>query len=313
MERTGLRQCLNCILVLAPRIEGKRVIPMIEVGREWVHPFGHLDPFKRFSPPPPVNQNICKYGRDISVVGIERKRSIEVHLSPVVLLSKKEDLGIDATRPGVVFIDVQSWLDLSKRIVQGHAGWRFKKGLTHDCPCDIGMGARIVRVERGRGAKPFPGLSQSAPIEAPPLFISQEDKVIRSNIRSLFSNGNVSACVFQAPGQDGDNRPRYLVLYGKNVFKPALVALAPELIAAFRIDELDGDPQFVAGLADAALDNVANTKLPSNQLDVDCLAFVDEARIARDHEKRLEPGQRRDDVFDHPVGEVRMLDADARA
>src|ERR1700737_2684618 len=194
MERTGLPQCLNCILVLAPRIEGKRVIPMIEVGREWVQPFGHLDPFKRFSPPPPINQKICKYGRDISVVGIERKRSIEVHLSPLVLVSEKEDLCKDAMRPRVVVIEVQSCLDLSKRIAQGHAGRRFKKGLTDDRPCDIGMGARIVRVERGRGGKPSPGLNQSPPIEAPPLFISQEDKVIRSNIRSLFSNGNVSAC-----------------------------------------------------------------------------------------------------------------------
>ena len=120
------------------------------------------------------------------------------------------------------------------------------------------MGARIVWVKRGRGAKPFPGLGQSAPIQAPPLFISQEDKVIRSNIRSLFSNGNVSACVFQAPRQGGDNRPRDLVLHGKDVFKPALVALAPELIAAFRIDELDCDPQFVGGLAYAALEDIAH-------------------------------------------------------
>src|SRR6266498_5126506 len=102
MERTGFLQCLDCALVLAPRIEGKRVIPMIEVGREWVQPFGHLDPSQRFSPPPPVNENVCKYGRDIGVVGIERQRSIEVHLSPVVLLSEKEELGKDAMRPGVV-------------------------------------------------------------------------------------------------------------------------------------------------------------------------------------------------------------------
>src|SRR5437763_8430231 len=162
MERTGLLQRLNRTLVLAPRIEGKRVIPMIEVGREWVQPFGHLDPPQRLSPPPPVNENVCKYGRDISVVGIERKRSIEMHLSPVVLLSEKEDLCKDAMRPGVVVIDVQSCLDLSQRIAQGHAGRRFKKGLTDDRPRDIGMGAGIVWVERGCGAKPLPGLGQSA-------------------------------------------------------------------------------------------------------------------------------------------------------
>jgi len=90
------------------------MIPVIEVGREWVQSFGHLDPSKRFSPPPPVNQNICKHGRDISVVGIERKRSIEVHLGPVVLPSKKEDLCKDAMRPSVAFIDVERRLDLSK-------------------------------------------------------------------------------------------------------------------------------------------------------------------------------------------------------
>jgi hypothetical protein len=37
------------------------------------------------------------------------------------------------------------------------------------------------------------------------------------------------------------------------------------------------------------------------------LALVDETRIARDHEQPLDARQTRNDVFDHPVGEILLL------
>src|SRR5258705_6129007 len=48
----------------------------------------------------------------------------------------------------------------------------------------------------------------------------------------------------------------------------------------------------------------SSTYRTPNLFDVDSLAFVGEGRVTGDNEQRLEPGQRCDDVFHHPVGEI---------
>src|SRR5437762_1884172 len=53
--------------------------------------------------------------------------------------------------------------------------------------------------------------------------------------------------------------------------------------------------------------HVADAQLSSDLLDIDSLALVGEARIARDDEKRFKARECGDDVFYHPIREVFLL------
>src|SRR5476649_2953360 len=74
------------------------------------------------------------------------------------------------------------------------------------------------------------------------------------------------------------------------------------------LDELPRDTNAVARLPHASFEDIADAELASDLLDVDGVAFVGEARISGDHEQRLEPRQRGDDVLDHAVGEVFLIE-----
>src|SRR6185437_16984962 len=114
-------------------------------------------------------------------------------------------------------------------------------------------------------------------LQAPPLLVSQENKVVCRHVRRRLPDGDIPAGALHPARQDGDDRPHDLVLHVEDVLELAVVALAPELISTLGIDKLDGDPQLLAGLADAAFDDVTNTELPSDLLDVDGPPLVFEA------------------------------------
>src|SRR6266480_5007982 len=73
------------------------------------------------------------------------------------------------------------------------------------------------------------------------------------------------------------------------------------------IDELAADTDLAASCSDAAFEHVPHTEFTADLLDVDSLALVGEARIARDDEQRFEPRERGDDVLDHTIREVFLL------
>src|SRR5215471_12663881 len=98
-----------------------------------------------------------------------------------------------------------------------------------------------------------------------------------------------------------------LVLHGEDVAEIAVVALGPNVIAGFRLDQLRGDPQPVAALADASFEHVAHAELASDLLHINRAAFVDEAAVACDDKEPPELRQRRGDVFDHAIGEDFLL------
>ena len=77
--------------------------------------------------------------------------------------------------------------------------------------------------------------------------------------------------------------------------------------ACNRIDQLPCDANFPRRLAHRPLEDVAHAKPSPDFLDIDRSAPEGEARIARDHEQRLEALQRGDDVFDDTVGKVFLL------
>jgi hypothetical protein len=73
------------------------------------------------------------------------------------------------------------------------------------------------------------------------------------------------------------------------------------------IDELSGDAHSICRFANAPFQQVAHPKLAPDLLRVNGASLVGEARVAGDDEQRLEPGQRRDDVFRNSVGKIILL------
>ncbi len=79
------------------------------------------------------------------------------------------------------------------------------------------------------------------------------------------------------------------------------------MVAGRAIDELRSDANAVAGFADAAFEDVAHAELAGDLLYIDGAALVGEAAVARDDEEPADSRQRRDDLLDHPVGEILLL------
>ena len=81
-----------------------------------------------------------------------------------------------------------------------------------------------------------------------------------------------------------DHMRRDLVLQIEDILKNAVIALGPEMGAGRGIDQLTGDAEPVARLADAALEHIAHAQFPRDLADVDGAALVGEGGIARDDE-----------------------------
>ncbi len=113
--------------------------------------------------------------------------------------------------------------------------------------------------------------------------------------------------MLQARFDDADNSLGDLILEIEDVVQGAVEAVGPEMRARFRLDQLSGDAQPIARFAYAALQHIAHAEFAPDLPDVDRLALVGEARIARDHEQPLDARQPGDDVLDHAVDEIFLL------
>ena len=76
---------------------------------------------------------------------------------------------------------------------------------------------------------------------------------------------------------------------------------------ALRLDQLAGDAHAISRLPDASLQHVAHAQFAPDLPDIESLALVGEARMARDHEQPFDPRQTGDDVLDHAVAEVFLI------
>ena len=132
--------------------------------------------------------------------------------------------------------------------------------------------------------------------------------------------GQVRVKAFGRPGpragdlglpQLRDERPhdavRHAILQLEQVVDPALEALGPQMRGSLRIDQLARDADPAAGPAHAAFEDVARPEVAADLLHVDRPALVGEGRVARDDEQVAVVRQGRDDLVDHPVGEIVLL------
>lgn len=67
------------------------------------------------------------------------------------------------------------------------------------------------------------------------------------------------------------------VLKRENVVKLAVISLNPQMNAGFRVNKLDSNAYAISNFAHTAFEQIAHVEISSNLLDVNRLAFVDEA------------------------------------
>src|SRR6185295_6509294 len=104
-----------------------------------------------------------------------------------------------------------------------------------------------------------------------------------------------------------NDRLRDFVLQRENVVELAIVALGPHMTARSAIDQLGGDANATAGLAHAALEQMAHLELPRSLWRIDMLALEREGGVARGDPERRDLAQVSDDVFADPVREILLL------
>jgi hypothetical protein len=118
-------------------------------------------------------------------------------------------------------------------------------------------------------------------------------------------------CFFLPATQDASQRGRDtlgdLVLDGEDIFELAVVALRPALIAVLDVDQLHVDPEAIAGLAHAALENRGDTQAPSHGADVHSRPTELERRAAGGDAEPIDVGQRVDQLLGEAVTEIVLV------
>src|SRR6516165_4557976 len=69
---------------------------------------------------------------------------------------------------------------------------------------------------------------------------------------------------------------RNLVLHREDIGEIAVVALGPDMLAGLGLDQLRGDPDTIAGFAQAACEHITHAQLAADLFHVDRSAFVSE-------------------------------------
>ena len=105
----------------------------------------------------------------------------------------------------------------------------------------------------------------------------------------------------------GDDLLGQFILNGENIVEIAIEAARPDMAAARRIDQLRGDADAIARLADAAFEDIANVERLGDLGDWRDGLLVKERRIARDDMQFRQFGEVGDDVFADAVGEIFLL------
>src|SRR4029077_6320020 len=136
---------------------------------------------------------------------------------------------------------------------------------------------------------------------------STEIKIIGGEVLWSSPRRHFNFCLIYLWLNSRDNGERYFVLKSKNVGQVTLKPVRPDVRACNRIDQLPCDANFPRRLPHRPLEDIAHAEPSPDLLDIDRSALEGEARIASDHEQRLEARQRGDDVFDDTVGKVFLL------
>ena len=170
------------------------------------------------------------------------------------------------------------------------------------------MGSGIIRLERRGLAKQRQRLIRLAWHKDAKMRKRAQIEIVGVETVRPLALGALDLGVQQARLDRADDAQGDLVLQFEDVVERAIIALGPDMRAARRRDQLRGDPHAVAGLAQAAFEDIAHAELAADLLQVDGPALVSEGRVAGDDMEPLKPRQAGDDVLDDAVDEIFLLE-----
>ncbi|MHC2164078.1 hypothetical protein ACVL5V_006499 [Bradyrhizobium ottawaense] len=176
--------------------------------------------------------------------------------------------------------------------------------MAHRC---IAVRKRIRRLERDRTFEQHERLGDLGWHAGINVRLGAQDEIIGIQAVRPLAPDPVDLGAPQAGCDRTDGRRCDVVLEGEDVFGPAVKSLGPYVHASRRIDQLTGDADQRAGLADTAFQHVAYAKFAADLLHVHRAALVRERGIPRDHEQPVDAREAGDDVVDHPVGKIVLL------
>jgi hypothetical protein len=107
--------------------------------------------------------------------------------------------------------------------------------------------------------------------------------------------------------QRGHHGAGDLVLDGEDIGQVAVEGLRPELVAIRGVDQLRGDAQSGAGLADASFQDMGHVELLAHGSQILALALEVEGRRTRSDVQAGDLDQGVDDLLRHAVGEVLLI------
>ena len=150
-------------------------------------------------------------------------------------------------------------------------------------------GTRVVRID-GHGSLTNANdallATDIAVVARDPIFPRHEIKVVRFGAVRLPLLKRLLFLGEKRHLQRFNDGLRYLVLDLEDVGEVPVVAVGPDVPARAAIDELRCDPHPVPGLADAALEDMADAQLACDVANIERLPFELERRIPRDYLQR---------------------------
>src|SRR5260370_20366110 len=97
------------------------------------------------------------------------------------------------------------------------------------------------------------------------------------------------------------------ILNRENVGQIAVVAVGPDVIPRFSLDELGSNADPIGGLAEAAFEHITHAEISADLLHIDRLAFIGKRRVPGDDEQRGIMRKSGDDVFGYTIGDELLL------
>ena len=169
--------------------------------------------------------------------------------------------------------------------------------------CLPGVRVGVFRVQRDGAIEHALRFRVVFPRRAMVQYLARQHVFVGSHALRGLALRAIVAGRFDPAGERADDRAAHLVLDGEDVLDLAVVALGPDVPVGLGIDQLHGDSDTVAGFANAPLDDIVNSELARDVLDLDRPALVHERRVSGDNQEIAEPGQLGDDVLGEAVDE----------
>ena len=183
-------------------------------------------------------------------------------------------------------------------MVQAQAGLAFR---------DPGMGAREIGIELHRLGEQAARDLVGVPGELPVKLLAAEIELVGVDVAGRRLAERVLLARQQLDLQHLDDAAGDLVLHREHVGEHPVVALGPQIAAGVRVHELRGDPDPLAGLADAALQDVAHPEPGAGVPDVQLHALEGEGGVARGHEQPGDLGEIGDQIVGDAVAEKILI------